>query len=113
MKLFSSILLLLLSISLFAHAPSSIDITFDDSLDIIYVKVAHNVPSVTAHHIKSIKLSVNGKDLIEQKFNRQSNKEYEEAFFLYRNSPDDSIFEITAACNLFGSKKQTYKLRGE
>ncbi|MGE3062188.1 MAG: hypothetical protein AB7T10_00930 [bacterium] len=113
MKIALCALFLITSLTLFAHGPSSIDLTINDSLNLLYVKVYHNVPSVTAHYIKSIKLIVNGKDLIDERFSRQSSKEFEEAYFLYAPSQTDTSVEISASCNIFGGKKTKLSSGGE
>jgi len=112
MKIALCLILIFASAALFGHGPSSIEVTFNDSLDLLYVKASHSVPSVTAHHIKSIKLIINGKDFVEQKFSRQSNKDFEEAYFLYRKSEADTLIEISASCNIFGSKKVIFSNKG-
>ncbi|MEJ5306778.1 MAG: hypothetical protein WHT27_00540 [candidate division WOR-3 bacterium] len=110
-KIILIISLTILSIFLFAHGPSKIEITFNDSIDLVYVKVFHSVPSPAAHYIKSIKLFVNGKESIEQKFYKQSTKEFEEAYFLFRNSPTDTLIEVSATCNIMGSKKERFAIK--
>ena len=111
MKTAILISIFLLSLALFAHGPSSIEIAYNDSFDFIYVKVNHAVPSVTAHYIKSIKLIVNGKDRAELKLAKQSAKDFEEAYFLYKPSEEDTLVEISATCNIFGSKKEKLEMK--
>lgn len=112
-KILIFFLLTFFSVFTFAHSPSKIEISFNDSMDLIYVKVYHSVPSVSLHYIKSIKLSVNGSDISEQKFYKQSNKDFEETYFLFRNSETDSIIEITAFCNISGKNKTSLKISKE
>lgn len=101
----------LLSLTLFAHAPSSIEATYNDSLHFIYVKVNHSVPSVTAHYIKSIKLLINGKEVAELRLPKQEAKEFGEAYFLYKRSESDTLAEISATCNIFGSRKEKIEMK--
>ncbi|MEO0288531.1 MAG: hypothetical protein ABIN00_02735 [candidate division WOR-3 bacterium] len=110
-KIVLFVLLAIFTIFIFAHGPSKIEISFDDSLDLVYVKVFHSVPSPSAHYIKSIKFFVNGIELVEQKFNKQSTKEFEEAYFLFRNSQTDTLVEVSAVCNIMGSKKERLQLQ--
>lgn len=112
-KVFLFFLLSIFSLFCFAHGPSKIEISFNDSIDLFYVKVFHSVPSPTAHYIKSIKLLVNGVELIEQKFTKQSTKDFEEAYFLFRNSPNDTLIEVSATCNIMGSKKERFVLQNK
>ncbi|MDD3804593.1 MAG: desulfoferrodoxin family protein [bacterium] len=111
MKRIVFVLAFLLSLTLFGHGPSEIEMSYNDSFDFIYVKVSHSVPSVTAHYVKSVKLIINGKDRAEIKLSRQSAKEFEEAYFLYKPSDEDTLVEISATCNIFGSRKEKLEMK--
>ena len=99
----------LLSLCAFAHPPTNIDISTNEST--VQIVVAHDVKDTKTHYIKRIELSLNGEKIITQAFATQFDKDIQKAvYFLPALKAGDQI-TVDADCNIYGDLSKTYTVQ--
>ncbi|MDD3626255.1 MAG: hypothetical protein PHV06_02935 [bacterium] len=102
------VLLTVFSISVFAHAPSEIEARFDNDTKILSVLITHSVKDNSKHYTEEVKVELNGKEIIVQKFWYQDdNSKTDLKYKIQIAKPGDKIV-IKAKCNISGVKTLTY-----
>lgn len=87
-----------------ATVPDSVGLSFDTTEHILKVRVFHPVKNTVDHHIGKMSVVLNGKEIITQQFNNQTNKgEQDVAYTIIDAKPSDKI-SVTAICSIFGKK---------
>jgi len=107
-KLFAVSILLFVFLCTFAHAPSRIDVQFDDAMQNISISVEHSVPMPAVHYIDLITIKVNGNEIIKQNFTNQLNKIEQKAVYFLPNLRDGDKISVTAYCNISGKSSVDY-----
>ena len=93
-----------------ATAPSVVEPTYDGAAKTLSVKIRHWSLSDYMHYIKFVVVKVNGNQVMENKYDRQPDTEYTYTYNLAANPGD--VIEVTAKCNLWGSKTISITLPG-
>lgn len=95
-------LLTLGSMSVNAHSPSSMILTYDKADEILTVDISHQVANPSSHHVNNIEISVNGVSEIEESYSSQPSSSFTYTYGDVGAEEGDEI-EVTAICNQGGS----------
>lgn len=85
-----------------AHAPSAMQLEYDNSSQTLQVIVTHNVSDPATHYVYRIQITINGANLITEEYEGQPTDSQFTYTFQIPASPGD-VIEVTAECNLGGS----------
>lgn len=99
--LFSAVALLLPSVS-HATAPSLVEPTYDLATETLSVRIRHWSLVNSLHYIKSVEIKVNGTLVSNNEYHKQPGAEFTYTYHVAA-SPGD-VIEVTARCNLWGSR---------
>lgn len=89
-----------------AHAPKSLELSYDAEAAALSVKVLHKVSNQDRHFIRKISV-YSGKELLAEKtYLRQDTATAQEEIFLFLEKPlaKGTAVTVTAVCNVFGKK---------
>ena len=101
-----SIVLLLSGIQIaFAHPASKVDVSYNLNDQILVVVAEHNTKDVTKHWIDQIIVQLNGKEIIQQVFVMQMDREKQKATYLIPGAKEGDEIVVIARCNVHGKKK--------
>lgn len=87
----------------YAHPPSDIIIKFDPATRILSAVVMHNVSNPENHYIKKVDVSINGKEVIEQKISRQDNNSTQTVSYLVPDVKAGDSVSVEAYCSISGT----------
>ncbi len=110
-------LFVFIQISLFAHAPSSIDAQVNQKSKELTIKVIHDidkspVKDVTKHFIKTIVIELNNEKLTELSFDKQEKSKFQTAKYkIEKTLKKGDKISITANCSLKGSNKKVITVK--
>lgn len=107
MRLVLALVLLLSSITLFAHPASKVEVTYDHETQILNVSFEHKVKDAEDHFIFEIKVYNGKKEVITQEISRQETMEG--GSFQYKLidvKPGDEL-KVRTNCNKTGKKSAT------
>lgn len=96
----------LLAFLLNAHAPKSIDLSYDSETAALNVKVLHKVSNQERHYIKRISVYAGKELLTEKTYERQETADFQEEIFLFVDKPLKKGDHVTvkAYCSIMGEK---------
>ncbi len=89
-----------------AHAPKSLELSYDAEAAALSVKVLHKVGNQDRHFIRKIAV-YSGKELLAEKtYQRQDSAAAQEEIFLFLEKPlaRGTAVRVTAVCNVLGKK---------
>jgi desulfoferrodoxin (superoxide reductase-like protein) len=100
------ILLIVLIVSLkgYSHAPTKIDLNFNNEDKILKVEVYHPVLSSGNHYIGKIEVYLNDNLIIVQEFKNQLTKKVQKAGYFIFEAKKDDVIKVKAFCNKHGDK---------
>jgi desulfoferrodoxin (superoxide reductase-like protein) len=90
----------------YAHAPQDVKIEYDSGSQTLAVTITHNSPFPSFHHIKTVEIKKNSAVINTVKYDTQPDK----SPFIYTykvEAVQGDKLEVTATCNLSGSKTAT------
>jgi hypothetical protein len=93
-------------LSSYATAPKSVDLVYDAKTQTLSVTISHYTLAVGSHYIQSVEIKKSGTAISKTKYENQPTTEV----FTYTYkipAVKGDIFEVTADCNLWGSKTST------
>jgi desulfoferrodoxin (superoxide reductase-like protein) len=93
----------------YATPPQDVKVSYDSNSHSLKVTITHKTLSQNFHYIKYVTIMKNGTIISNNKYGNQPNPE----MFTYTyNLPavEGDLLEVTATCNIFGSKKTTLAL---
>ncbi len=91
----------------YSTAPKSVDLTYDMNTQTLSVKIDHYSLAPGSHYIESVEIKKNGTSLSMNKYDKQPT----DSVFTYTYkipAVKGDVFEVTATCNLWGSKTVTF-----
>ncbi len=94
------------SFAALAHPPKDIKLQWDPLQKILSVHIEHAVDNPEKHHIKSIKVEVNGKIFEERMYKTQENSKIQIDTFKIPDISSGANITVTAECNIFGTMKK-------
>jgi desulfoferrodoxin (superoxide reductase-like protein) len=112
MKVFI-ITLVLLTVPLLAHTPKSVDLEYDSETGILNVAITHSVNNASKHYVYKVIVELNGKEIIEQKFKRQTDDELQEVVYKVIDAKEGDKIAVTAYCNISGKKKASLEIMAQ
>lgn len=110
MKKIILLLFILVSLSSFSHEAFKITIKRDSQRSIFQINVHHKVKKTKKHYIKSIKIKINGKKIIEQIFTIQETKKMAVGVYKISEIKKGDVLEIEAECIKGGIKIRKLKI---
>lgn len=106
-----NVLLMFISLFVFAtayaHAPRSVDITYDKEKEVLTVEMEHRVRDVSNHYIDVITVFVNDKEAKKKTLEQQSDDNKEKQTFQMDGLKAGDIVRVHASCNRVGSRSST------
>lgn len=97
------LLMSVLILAIYAHAPSTIELTFDVKTEILDVTVIHPVGNVEKHYVEKIEVFIDDEMVIVQTFKRQMNNREQKASYLLFEAEENSKIKVVAHCSIHGS----------
>lgn len=104
-KLVLIIIMALLPMAIFAHAPKKVILSYDQESGKLNVSVPHPVKNVDSHYIESLAVTVDGESIITLDYTAQSSLESNDVEIEIPDLKSGSVIEVKAVCNKMGSKK--------
>ena len=96
--------ILLVSLKTLSHAPTKIDMDFDNENKLLKIEVYHPVLLPGNHYINKIEVYVNDDLKIVQDFDRQLTKKTQKAgYFLFEAKKGD-VIKVKAICSKHGDR---------
>jgi desulfoferrodoxin (superoxide reductase-like protein) len=93
-----------ISLKTLSHAPTKIDMDFDNQDKILKLEIYHPVLLPENHYIKKIEVYLNGNLKIVQDFDRQlTDKAQKAGYFIYEAQKGD-VIKVKAICSKHGDK---------
>ncbi len=102
--LFSIIAILMMSMTVLAHAPKKIILTFDKATNTLKADMIHKVKDINSHYISKVTIYVNGDEVQVATFEKQAEILNEESDFILENIKSGDEIKLVAKCNKFGKK---------
>lgn len=100
----------MVSMSLMAHPPKKIEAKYNADKKTIQVTLSHDVKDVTTHFIKTVIISVNGKEVVNKSIDKQTSLENEDITIDLKDVKAGDEIAITGVCNKFGKKTMKMKI---
>jgi hypothetical protein len=88
----------------FSHPPSGVTARFDTDEHLLTVTVMHSVKDAAKHYVDEIEVDLNGKQMIKQQFNRQTDMKVQEVVYTVIDARVGDKIKVTADCNISGKK---------
>lgn len=102
--LFSLLIMVVISLSSMAHAPKKIILKFNTETNTLSADIIHKVKDISSHYISDVIIYVNDVEVKKASFEKQAEKENEEAEYLLENIKVGDEIKLVAKCNKFGKK---------
>ncbi|MDD1679396.1 MAG: hypothetical protein LUO93_09485 [Methanomicrobiales archaeon] len=93
-----------------AHPPSNIVLSYNQSSQQLEVTITHVVRDTSTHFINSVNITRNGSPLLSESYTSQPSTATFTYYYPVPGKAGDT-FEVTAACNLYGSLSETIILK--
>ncbi|MBS3749526.1 MAG: hypothetical protein KGY65_06385 [Candidatus Thermoplasmatota archaeon] len=105
-------LLALGSMSVNAHSPSSMSLTYDKAGEMLTVDIMHQISNPSSHYVNTIEITINGVSEIEQSYTDQPSSSFT---YTYNDvsAEDGDVIEVTASCNQGGSITDQLTVSGD
>ena len=90
----------------YSTAPKSVDLIYDMNTQTLSVTIDHYTLATNLHHIEYVEIKKNGQPISKDEYKNQPT----DSIFTYTYkipAAKGDIFEVTATCNLWGSKTST------
>jgi rhodanese-related sulfurtransferase len=94
----------------YAHPAQSIKASYDRIDQVLTVTITHPVSNSKDHYIKNVKITKDGKDILQQVFDLQFDNQKQIAKILLPKLADGTELKIKTECNHFGNKGETLNL---
>ncbi|RCW58710.1 MULTISPECIES: hypothetical protein [Halanaerobium] len=98
-------LILSLSLSVYAHPPGNIEMSFNNENNMLEVTIPHNSNDNSKHFVKNVKVYLNDSLHIEQDFIMQTNNEVQYLHYMIPGAKSGDTIRLKAECNKFGSRE--------
>ncbi|MBN1596688.1 MAG: hypothetical protein JW894_00185 [Bacteroidales bacterium] len=106
-RLFIVLMLMVIPVVLFAHAPKRINAEYSAEEGKLSIKIEHPVKNVADHYIESVTIYIDGKETEVINYNVQTSLEEHVIEIELPDIKKGSEIKITAKCNKLGSKSET------
>jgi desulfoferrodoxin (superoxide reductase-like protein) len=95
-----------------AHPPKSITLSYDAQKKLLTVAITHPSFFPSKHYIKSVEISVNGKNVKSSSYSNQPSSEPITYTYQVDAATGDEI-SVVATCNMFGTADASIKVTGK
>ncbi|MFN2339710.1 MAG: hypothetical protein ABR547_00375 [Halanaerobium sp.] len=103
---FTMTMLLILSLSVYAHPPGEIEMSFNTENKMLEVTIPHGSDDNSDHFINDVKVRLNDNQHIEQAFIMQTDNDVQYLHYMIPGAKSGDTISLTAECNKFGSREQ-------
>ncbi len=103
--LFTFVLILSLTLSVYAHPPGEIEMSFNTENNMLEVTIPHNSDDNTSHFVNDVKVHLNGEQHIDQIFIMQTDEENQYLHYMIPGAKSGDTISLRAECNKFGSRE--------
>lgn len=113
-KFFSFIIAIFFCLSVqnvFAHPPVRVDISYDAPTKTVTAVIVHPVADPKTHYIEKVDVSVNGKEIMDEKFTSQQNANSDTVTYKLKDVKPGDVVGIEGYCNIFGKKESTITIK--
>ena len=104
--IFTITLVFILSLSVYAHPPGEIEMSFNTDNKMLEVTISHGSNDNSDHFINDVKVSLNGNQHIEQAFIMQTDNNVQYLHYMIPGAKSGDTIILNAECNKFGSRQQ-------
>ena len=109
-KIIASVIIAMLPLALFAHAPKKVLLDYDKDTGKLSIETPHSVKNVEDHFIESIVISVNGTEKETVEYTAQSSLESHDVVVELPGLKAGDQVSVKAICNKVGSKTGKLKI---
>ena len=102
---FTVALVLSLTLSVYAHPPGDIEMSFNTENKMLEVTIPHNSNDNSDHFINNVKVYLNDNLHIEQNFIMQTDNEVQYLHYMIPGAKVGDTIRLNAECNKFGSRE--------
>lgn len=102
---FTIALVLSLTLSVYAHPPGDIEMSFNTENKMLEVTIPHNSADNSDHFINNVKVYLNDNLHIEQNFIMQTDNEVQYLHYMIPGAKSGDTIRLNAECNKFGSRE--------
>lgn len=110
-KLIITTLSLFLFMSVFAHAPGSVKLSYNKADKTLTVEVIHKVSNTESHYIDIITIWVNDNEIETFKPTKQTSKEKHLLTYNIGDLKSGDVVKVMANCNKMGKKSATITIK--
>jgi hypothetical protein len=103
--LFVLMFLLFFALSVSAHPPGEIEMSFNMENKMLEVTIPHDSQDSTSHFVDEVKVYLNGNEHIEQAFIVQTNNDEMYLHYMIPGAEKGDSIRLTAECNRFGNSE--------
>jgi len=94
-----------------AHPPKDITITYDPATKILKAVIVHDVSNPAKHFIKTVDVSLNGKEIIGHLISRQDNNDTQTVAYLIPDALAGDTLAVEGHCNISGKLEKSIKIQ--
>jgi desulfoferrodoxin (superoxide reductase-like protein) len=98
--------MVLANLSVYAHPPSDIIITYDTQTKVLHAVVMHNTMNTVKHYIKKVEVALNNKLIITQMFALQGNNVSQDVTYIVPDAKIGDKISVEGECNISGELKK-------
>ena len=102
---FTVALVLSLTLSVYAHPPGDIEMSFNTENKMLEVTIPHNSNDNSDHFVNNVKVYLNDNLHIEQNFIMQTDNEVQYLHYMIPGAKAGDTIRLNAECNKFGSRE--------
>lgn len=99
------VLILSLSLSVYAHPPGDIEMSFNLENNMLEVTIPHNSNDISDHFVNNVKVYLNDELQIEQNFIVQTDEEIQYLHYMIPGAESGDTIRLNAECSKFGSRE--------
>jgi hypothetical protein len=107
---FSIALILSLTISVYAHPPGNIEMSFNTENNMLEVTISHNSNDNSDHFVNEVEVFLNGDLQIEQDFIMQTDNKVQYLHYMIPGAKSGDTIRLMAECSKFGSRESEITL---
>lgn len=100
------VLVLSLSLSIYAHPPGEIEMSFNAENNMLEVTIPHNSNDISDHFVGDVAVYLNGEQHIDQVFIMQTDEENQYLHYMIPGAKSGDTISLTAECNKYGSSEK-------
>jgi len=101
---------ILCSTAIFAHPAEEIVLSYDNTTNLLSIRIAHATRDFNKHYIEKVWVSVNKKVRIVQSFKSQDDLEKLELQYKIFNLKKGDVISVETRCNIYGKKEASLEI---